>query len=41
MLIGERIKFVVMHGSTLRYRKADLQSFRFEMQIDDEELPDG
>lgn len=40
MLIGEKFKYMVLHGSALRYRQAGLQSFRFEMQIDDEDLPD-
>lgn len=40
MLIAEKFKFVVLHGSALRYRQTNLQSFRFEMRIDDEDLPD-
>jgi hypothetical protein len=40
MLIAEKFKYVVLHGSGLRYRQASLRSFRFEMQIDNEDLPD-
>ena len=40
ILTAEKFRFVVLHGSVLRYRQTDLQSFRFEMQIDDEDLPD-
>ena len=40
MLIAAKFKYVVLHGSVLRYRQTDLQSFRFEMQISDEDLPD-
>jgi hypothetical protein len=40
MLIAEKFKYVVLHGSALRYRQTDLQSLRFEMQIDEEDLPD-
>jgi len=40
MLIAEKFKYVVLHGSLLRYRQTDLRSFHFEMRIDDEDLPD-
>jgi hypothetical protein len=40
MLIAKKFRYVVLHGSALHYRQTDLQSFRFEVQIDDEDLPD-
>jgi hypothetical protein len=40
MLIAEKFKHIVLHGSALRHRQTDLRWFRFEMQISDEDLPD-
>ncbi|WP_262271839.1 hypothetical protein [Microvirga yunnanensis] len=39
MLIGEKFKYVVLHGTALRYQQAGVHSFRFEMQINDDEWP--
>jgi hypothetical protein len=37
MMIGERFKFVVMHGTRFSRRRATLQGFRLEMKSE----PDG
>jgi hypothetical protein len=39
MLIGERFKYLVLHGTALRYRKASVRSFHFRMQINEDEWP--
>jgi hypothetical protein len=39
MLIGEKFKFVVMSGEPTRYGHATIQSYRFEVTIDEDDLP--
>lgn len=41
MLIGDRFQYVVLHGASLRYRQASVRSFRFEMQINEDDWPTG
>lgn len=41
MLIGGRFRFVEMRGPRFRYRQALCNSFRLEMELDPEDLPEG
>jgi hypothetical protein len=41
MMVGERFKFVVMHGTQFRHRRATLHGFRLEMKLDPDDLPEG
>lgn len=41
MMIGERSKFIVMHGTKFGHRRATLHGFRLEMKIDPDDLPEG
>lgn len=41
MMIGERFKFVVLHGTKLSHRRATLHGFRMEMKLDPDDLPEG
>ena len=40
-LIAERLRYVMMHGSRLRYRQALIRSYRFELNPDPDDLPEG
>jgi hypothetical protein len=39
MLIGEKFRHIVLHGTSLRYQQASAHSFRFEMQINEDDWP--
>jgi len=39
MLIAERFRYLVLHGTGLRYRQASVRSFQFEMQINEDDWP--
>jgi hypothetical protein len=39
MLIGDKFRYLVLHGTGLRYRQARVRSFRFEMQINEDDWP--
>ena len=39
MLIAGRFRYVVLQGTKLRYRQGDVQHFRLETTIDEEDLP--
>ncbi len=39
MLIGDKFGYLVLHGTGLRYRQASVHSFRFEMQINEDDWP--
>lgn len=39
MLIGERFKYVVLHGDKPRYGHGLIRSYRFEMQMSEDDLP--
>jgi hypothetical protein len=41
MLIGGRLRFVEMRGSRFRYRQALCKSFRLEMRLDQDDVPEG
>ncbi|WP_229192835.1 hypothetical protein [Bradyrhizobium brasilense] len=41
MLIADRFRFVAMRGPRLRYRQALCNSFRLEMKLDPDSLPEG
>jgi hypothetical protein len=41
MLIADRFKFVVAHGSRFSHRQATLNGFRLEMKLDPDDLPEG
>jgi len=41
MMIGERFKFVVMHGTKFSHRRATLHGYRLEMKVDQDDLPEG
>jgi hypothetical protein len=41
MLIGGQLRFVEMRGSRFRYRQALCNSFRIEMKLDPDDLPEG
>ncbi|MCC8950418.1 hypothetical protein H8A97_36445 [Bradyrhizobium sp. Arg62] len=41
MMIGDRFKFVVMHGTRFSHRRATLSGFRLEMNLDPDDLPEG
>jgi hypothetical protein len=41
MMIGERFKFVIMHGTHFIRRRSSLRGFRLEMKIDQDDLPEG
>jgi hypothetical protein len=41
MLIGGRFRFVSMRGPRFRYRQALCNSFRLEMELDPDDLPEG
>lgn len=41
MLIGERFRFLAMRGTRFSHRRAALRSFRLEMNIDADDLPEG
>ena len=41
MMIGERFRFVVMHGTNFSHRRATLHGFRLEMKVDPDDLPEG
>lgn len=40
-VIGDRFKFVVMHGTRFSHRRATLHGFRLEMKLDPDDLPEG
>ena len=39
MATAGRLRYVVMQGEKLRYGQASMKSFRFEMKIDEDDLP--
>jgi hypothetical protein len=41
MMIRERFKFVVMHGTRVSHRRATLHGFRLEMKLEPDDLPEG
>jgi hypothetical protein len=41
MLIGGRFRFVEMRGPRFRYRQTLCNSFRLEMKLDPDDLPEG
>jgi hypothetical protein len=41
MLIASRFQYVDLSGPKLRHGKANLRSYRFEMSIDEDDMPDG
>lgn len=41
MMIGERFRFIVMHGTPFSRRRASLHGFRMEMKLDPDDLPEG
>jgi len=41
MMIAERFAFLVAHGTPFSRRRATLNGFRLEMQIDPDDLPEG
>ncbi|WP_315786553.1 MULTISPECIES: hypothetical protein [unclassified Bradyrhizobium] len=41
MMVGERFKFVVMHGTKFSRRRATLHGYRLEIKIDQDDLPEG
>ena len=41
MLLAGRVKYIVMHGESIRYRKAIIRHYQLVSQLDPEEYPDG
>ncbi|MVT52580.1 hypothetical protein GPL17_19040 [Bradyrhizobium yuanmingense] len=41
MMIGDRFKFVVMHGTKFTRWRATLHGFRLETKVDSDDLPEG
>ena len=41
MMIADRFKFFVAHGSRFRHRRATLNGFRLERKLDPDDLPEG
>jgi hypothetical protein len=41
MLLADRVNYVVMHGESMRYRKALIRHYQLVSQLDPEEYPDG
>ncbi|WLA69210.1 hypothetical protein [Bradyrhizobium diazoefficiens] len=41
MLVGDRFRFVVMHGTRFSHWRATLHGFRLEMKLDPDDLPEG
>jgi hypothetical protein len=41
MLLADHVKYVVMHGESMRYRKALIRHCQLVKQLDPEEYPDG
>ncbi|MVT55265.1 hypothetical protein GPL17_33060 [Bradyrhizobium yuanmingense] len=41
MMIADRFKFFVAHGTRLSHRRATLTGFRLEMKLDPDDLPEG
>lgn len=39
MLTAGRLRYVVMSGAKMRYGHARIQSFRLEMDLDEDDLP--
>lgn len=39
MLIAEKFKYVVLHGDKPRYGHGSIRSYRFEMKMDEDDLP--
>lgn len=39
MLIGNRFQYVIIYGDPMRYRHASALRYRFEMRLDDHDLP--
>lgn len=39
MLTGDRIKYVIINGAKLHYGRTDVEGYRFEMSVDDDDLP--
>jgi hypothetical protein len=39
MLIAEKFRYLVLHGTGLRYHQASVRSFRFEMQVNEDNWP--
>jgi hypothetical protein len=39
MLIGDRFKFIVMHGDPMRYRHASVLRYCFETHLEEDDLP--
>lgn len=39
MLTGDRIKFVVINGKKLHYGRTDIDGYRFECALDEDDLP--
>jgi hypothetical protein len=41
MLLADRVKYVVMDGEPMRYRKALIRHYQLVSQLDPEEYPNG
>jgi hypothetical protein len=41
VLLAGRLKYIVLDGETVRYRKARIRHYRFEPRIELEDYPDG
>lgn len=41
MMIADRFKFFVAHGTGFSHRRATLAGFRLEMKLDPDDLPEG
>ncbi|MGL3107116.1 hypothetical protein [Bradyrhizobium sp. BR 1432] len=41
MMVGDRFRFIVMHGTKFSHRRATLHGFRLEMRLDPDDLPEG
>jgi hypothetical protein len=41
MMIADRFKFVVAHGTRFSHRRATLNGFWLEMKLDPDDLPEG
>ncbi len=40
MLIASKFWFIDLHGERMHYRRAIIRSYRLEMDIDEEDMPD-
>jgi hypothetical protein len=41
MMVGDRFRFVVIHGTKFSHRRATLNGFRLERELEPDDLPEG